>query len=137
MQKIRRGPKTKPLAERSVPEVLQIQRPIRTYSCAKKLQVLKFLSDHRVPCSQDSGSSRVGSQTLAMRPPSQAEACIKFQIPQTTISGWVRISSTILEASKNGRSVRQAGRCDWPEIEKELNERFLKEREAGRAVRRG
>ena len=127
MSKIRRGPKPKPLAERRVAEAHQIQRPIRTYSRAKKLQVLKFLSDHRVPCALPSES----------RSPSQDEAALHFQIPQTTISGWVRNSDRILEARKGERIVKKAVTSHWPEMEEKLNQRFLEERDAGRAVRRG
>jgi len=130
----RRGPKPKCVAERKVAIPSQIQRPCRSYSRAKKLQVLNFLQG-QVPTEVESHTGFLIKPSS--RAPLQDEAAALFQIPQTTISGWLRSSEKILHSSKGERCIKNSVPGRWPEMEAVLHERFLEDREAGRAVRRG
>jgi len=131
----RRGPKPKSVAERKVAIPSQIQRPCRSYSRSKKLQVLNFLQG-QVPSTEVESNTGVLIKP-ASRAPLQDEAAALFQIPQTTISGWLRSSEKILHSSKGERCIKNSVPGRWPEMEAVLHQRFLEEREAGRAVRHG
>jgi len=77
----RYGPKPKPLAQR----VLQlragpVKRVKRSYSKAKKIELLMFMMHHRMIC----------EITEEYRPPNQIEAASCFKIPRGTISQWYR-----------------------------------------------
>ena len=128
------GPKPKSVAERKVSLPRQIQRPCRSFSRAKKLQVLNFLQG-QVPTEVELNAG--GLSEPSSRAPSQDEAAAFFQIPQTTISGWLRKSEKIVHSSKGARCIKNTGSGRWPEMEAALHRRFLEEREAERAVRRG
>jgi hypothetical protein len=125
--RLRPGPKPKPLEERKYTPRPPIKRVVRRFSREKQIEVLMFLTHHRVK--MDNGS---------YRPPTQPEASRWFKIPQQTISRWVRNKDGILEKKKGSYRVDNARwTCEWPEMERELFKAFLVQREKGRLVRRG
>lgn len=122
----RRGPKPKPIKDRQLkPSNLRpIQRLEISWSQKQKLRVLVFLYHHRIP-------TRFGQY----RSPTQQEAAEIFQVPQPTISEWVRNQKKIEQQKPTDRSSREAVICQWPELETRLYEEFLERRKQGRSVR--
>jgi len=128
----RRGPKAKSIKQRTFNSVdlKPIQRPERSYSQYQKLRVLTFLEHHSIPL------ARPGEY----RHPTQQEAADLYQIPQRTISDWVRNKKKIEGIGKNSpqRKEETAGftrRILWPQLEERLYSEFIERREAGRTVR--
>jgi len=73
----RYGPKPKPLAQRVFKLCAgPVKKVKRSYSKAKKIEVLMFMIQHRVICHITEG----------YRPPNQVEPSAYFKIPQCTIS---------------------------------------------------
>jgi len=131
-KKLRPGPKPLPLEARSFRQrVGPIKKICRTYSRSRKVQVILFLMHHRVPIS-------VRVENTQFRQPTHREAWIYRKIPETTIQQWWTARHTI--AAQGGTSGRQKSlrlMCLWPEMEKELIDTFLDERQKGKLVRRG
>lgn len=134
-RKRQRGPTATKITERELTErdLRPIIFPERTYSQKQKLRVLSFLEHHRIA---------LESQPGEYRRPTQVEASALFQIPQRTISDWVRgresievggVGCTVKRREESGYSTRIL----WPELEAQLYREFLKRREAGRTVRQG
>ena len=94
--KCQRGPKANSNSERILlPDQLKpIQYPQRTYSQFQKLRVLIFLEHHQIPL------ARKGEY----RPPTQQEASNLDEIPQRTISDWVRQRGQIEERGRTRNS---------------------------------
>ena len=125
--KQRPGPKPKALENRVYKVRGPIRRVERSYSREKKIEVLIFLM-HRLP---KGGGEDDG---IEYRCPTQTEASQWFRIPQRTISEWLRNRVQIVGQKIGSRRQRL---CLWPQLEIALFERFVKEHEAGRPVRRG
>ena len=127
----RPGPKPKPLSNRVYKPRGPIKRVRRTYSRERKIEVLLFLIHHRVPPSQNSRSTEY-------RRPTNAEAASYWKIPENTIQEWWKKQDEILGMkSDSRRNTVMTWRCAWPEMEEELFQTFIAQREAGRLVRRG
>jgi len=133
---IRKGPKAKPIHERNLSqqELTPILYPERTYSQSQRIRVLTFLESHQIPISPLGGH----------RKPTQTEASERYQIPQRTISHWVRRKKKIEEFGKRStvrkmveESSRYSGRVLWPELDSRLYRECIERREAGRSVRKG
>ncbi|RPB00518.1 hypothetical protein L873DRAFT_1564006, partial [Choiromyces venosus 120613-1] len=124
------GPKPKPLASRSHQPRGPIQRIRRSYSKARKIQVLLFLLHHRVAVD--------GTAQSQFRPPTQLEASRYWKIPEATISQWWLKRDEILQLPSTARRAQPATwTCMWPAMEEELFDIFLAERQKGRLIRRG
>jgi len=122
--KLRPGRKPKPLEERVYRHVGPIQRVERTYSREKKVEVLMFLTHHRVP--KDSHCD-----WLEYRPPTQMEASKWFKIPQRTIACWWRDRVDIIGQKIGSRRQPNATwLCMWPLLEMDLFEQFVHQRQA-------
>ena len=131
-RKQRRGPKAKPIHERSLSQqqLAPIKRPERSYSQVQKIRVLTFLEHHQIPC-RYSGE---------YRKPTIQEASAMYQIPRQTISNWVMNKKEIEKVGRNSQSrmreeLGESGRVLWPELESQLYSDFIERREAGRRVR--
>jgi len=132
--KAHRGPKPKPISERVLRarDLKPILYPERTYySRHQKVRTLLFLEHYRVPI-QNSPSKRR---------PTQQEAADLYNIPQRTISDWVRNKKLIGGVGINSLvGAQQPGavsHCWWPELEESLYKDFIEWREEGRIVRKG
>ena len=127
-EKLRRGPRPKPLEERVYCQRGPIKKIRRTYSKARKLEVILFLMHHRVPMTPEE---------VQYRRPTQKEASEFWKIPETTIQQWWSSRDVIVNQKGTGRGQSANWICRWPEMEKELFEMFLDERKKGRLIRRG
>lgn len=127
----RRGPKPKLIKDQKLrPEYMKpIQRPERSWSQRQKIRALVFLYHHHIPSE---------FETSGYQAPSQQEASDIFNIPQQTISDWVKKQDKIEQygMSSSIRSARTTMICQWPELESELYELFLERRGKGQAIRR-
>lgn len=136
--KTRRGPKPKSIKDRVLKpgEIKPIRRPERSWSQRQKIRVLVFLYHHRIPVYI---VGRYNDQDCwKYRPPTQLEASEIFQIPQRTVSDWVRKQGEIERySSRIVRMPHTAVMCQWPELESRLYHRFLDRRELGQAIRTG
>lgn len=125
----RPGPKPKPLEHRKYQPGQPTKRIVHRYSREKKIAVLMFLTHHRV---------LENTKTGFYRPPTQQEAATWFKISQQVISDWWRNKDKILDMKKGHYRIENTRwMCEWPEMEKELFDIFLQQRQKGRLVRRG
>lgn len=122
VKKTCRGPKAKPIAERTIHEadMRPIIRPEIYWSHRQQVRVLVFLANHQIP---------TGDTLYPYRYPTQREASEVFRVPQPTISGWVSRQEKI-ETFGNGfkaRSLwsREVETMRWPELESRLYQLFL------------
>ena len=113
----RRGPKAKPIEARTLTsfDLKLIRYPERTYSQMQKIRVLTFLEHHEIPLSRNG----------KYRKPTLQETSEFYQIPQRTISDWVRKKEKIAGLGKRSPVKREkklsyAGRVFWPELEERL-----------------
>ena len=103
----------------------------RSYSREKKIEVLLFLTHHRIPINP-------GSRTTEYRHPSHGEAAGYFKIPKATIHGWWQEQEKIvLQRGMTYRVENTRWICEWPEMEEELFNEFIEKRQAGRVIGRG
>ena len=130
----RRGPKAKPIEDRNLTPVYlkPIRYPELTYSQMQKIRILTFLEHQEIPLSRNG----------EYRKPTQHEASEFYQIPQRTISDWVRKKEKIAGLGKRSLVKREeewgyAGRVFWLELEERLYSNFIERREAGRTARQG
>ena len=110
----RRGPKAKPIEDRILTpfNLKPIRYPERTYSQMQKIRVLTFLEHQEIPLTRNG----------EYRKPTQLEASDFYQIPQRTISDWVRKKEKIAGLGKRSpvkmaEDLGYAGRVFWPELE--------------------
>ncbi|RPA97235.1 hypothetical protein L873DRAFT_1691456 [Choiromyces venosus 120613-1] len=127
-EKLRPGPKLKPLEARIYRERGPIRKIRRTYNKRRKLEVILFLMHHRVPTTPEE---------IQYRRPTQKETSKFWKIPETTIQPWWSTQETIVNQKGTGRQQSAKWICQWPEMEKELFEIFLEERNKGRLIRQG
>jgi len=129
---VRPGPKPLPLEARSFRQRVGPIKKIRlAYSRARKVEVILFLMHYRVPIS-------VRVENTQFRQPTYREASIYWKIPQTTIQQWWTARHTIATlGGTSGRQRSQRWMCLQPEMEKQLFDTFLDERQKGKFVRRG
>jgi len=125
----RAGPKSKALCDRIYKPRGPIKRIRRSYSRSRKVEVLMFLTYHRIPAN--------ALQSQYQRP-THAQAATYWKIPESTIQEWWKKQDDILTIKK-GSYVQSAEGwiCAWPEMERELFEDFIKQRQSGRLIRRG
>lgn len=92
------GPKPKALEDRVYKPSKPIKRREASYSRQKKIEVLKFLTHHKVFL-----DGSISHRPDRYREPTIAEAARHFNIPRRSISNWVKQSDQILNnATKNG-----------------------------------
>jgi hypothetical protein len=95
------GPKPKPLSER-IPVTKPVTRIQRTYSKEEKIQVLTFLTNHkmlrtRTQISRRRSGADVTVDSLTYRDVTFQEASDFFKIPASTISHWWTARNEILQ----------------------------------------
>ena len=78
------------------------------------------------------------SRSTEYRRPTNAEVASYWKIPENIIEEWWKKQGEILGTkSDSRRNTVMTWRCAWPEMEEELFQTFIAQREAGRLVRRG
>lgn len=115
------GPKPKKIKDRilKTEHITPIQRPERYWSQRQKTRVLVFLYHHRIPVYVVGRSHDIHS--WCYRAPTQQEASEIYQVPQRTISDWVRKQDAIESYSINSiRIPHSIMLCQWPELELKL-----------------
>ncbi|KAI0184938.1 DDE superfamily endonuclease-domain-containing protein [Xylaria flabelliformis] len=141
---VRPGPKKKGLKDRSYTTPKPIRRVERTYSKRRKVEVLLFIDNHRIPVTQTTregalmppNSSRIlaGASPVeeGYRRPYLREVAEYFKISnQTTIRYWWAQRERILGNYVKKHTPR------WPATEAILWEEFCTRRKAGKLVSRG
>jgi len=129
-ERLRPGPKPKPHATRPYRPQGPIQRIPRSYSKARKVEVLLFLLHHRVAV-EDTAQSQ-------FRPPTKLEASYYWKIPEPTIQLWWAKRDEILQLPSTARrALRGTWTCMWLAIEEELFAIFLPERQKERLIQQG
>lgn len=131
------GPKPKPLAERRKKFAPPIKRQITTRPRERKLAILQYWHYALVPVNGqgDIGNAQEEHERI-LRHVTLAEVSERYKVPKSTISDWNKKENEILSMSKNGRSNQSTGICLYPEMEKQLYEKFCERREEGMMVRR-
>ena len=128
-ERVRPGPKAKPMRNRVYKLRGPIRRIRRSYSRERKIEVLLFLLNHRVAANEAEAE---------YRRPTFAEASAYWKIPLSTIHEWWEKQEEILQQKTNShRQSSSTWQCYWPEMEEELFSAFIKRRQAGGLVRRG
>ena len=105
----------------------------RSYTRQQKIEVLNWMKYYRVP-------NEAFNTGVKMRCPTLDEASIYFKIPKSTIGQWCGSAEKILGQVGGNSSRRDAHvtfLCQWPEMEKQLFDRFVARRSQGRPVRDG
>ncbi|KAI0855431.1 DDE superfamily endonuclease-domain-containing protein [Xylaria cubensis] len=141
---LRPGPKPKGLKDRTYRTPKPIRRVERTYSKRRKVEVLLFLDNHRIPITQTTRDGDVmppnTSRTLVgafsvekgYRRPYLKEVAEYFKISShSTIQYWWSQREKILGHHHKKRTPR------WPATEAILWEEFCTRRKAGKLVSRG
>jgi len=129
-ERLRPGPKPKPLAARPYRPWGPIQRIRRSYSKARKVEVLLFLLHHRVAVE--------GTAQSQFHPPTKLETSHYWKIPEPTIQlWWVKRDEILQLPSTARRALPGTWTCLWPAMEEELFAIFLAEQQKGRLIRRG
>lgn len=127
------GPKPKPLHERKAPSFKPVTRVERSYKQKKRVEVLLFLLNHRIPGTtggrgghyrQDLPPSQDG-----FRPPTLFEASQFFKIPEATIRTWWKKRDQLVRKEDQRRYHPR-----WPELEDKLYTCFLTRRTENRIV---
>ena len=109
------------------------KRVERSYTGQQKIEVLNWMKYHRVP-------NEASNTGVRMRCPTLDEASMFFIIPKSTIGRWRKTAKKILEQVGGESSRRDAPitfLCLWPEMERQLFDRFVARRSQGRPVRDG
>jgi hypothetical protein len=127
----RPGPKPKPLSERLYKPPKPIQRIERSYSRARKIEVILFREHHQVQ------SIDLDTGLLIYQPPTFQQMAAFWKIPEDTICGWWNSQNTIIESKFGTRQARTVWICMWLEMEKKLYTKFVQRRAANIIVRRG
>jgi len=128
-ERVRPGRKAKPLSDRVYKLRGPIRRIRRSYSRERKIEVLLFLTNHRVAAN---------AAETEYRRPTFAEASAYWKIPLSTIHEWWEKQEEILQQkAKSHRQSSSTWQCHWPEMEEKLFLAFIKRRQAGGLVRRG
>jgi len=126
--KKKRGPKRKPLSELLRAPKQRVENPYRSYTVSFKLRVLSYWAAAKIPC----GPTKV-------REPTRIEVAKRFRIPATNLTRWKREEGKGKFAEMRGDQRRTAGggrSRQWPEMERELFQKFRERRALGRPVRR-
>ena len=123
----KRGPKPKAFNDRiGKIRAMPIQRPERTYSRRRKIEVLLFLNHHMV---RDTSPCYGGN--VVYRTPRISEAVAFWKIPHQTIRDWVKNEDRILAGQ------RRSYQSHYPEMEEQLYDCFVERRKIGRLVSAG
>ena len=149
------GPAQAGLVELGHPYVAPrpIQRIERSYSLARKVEVVRFLHYHRV-VDDSAQKARVPrlrldierptiyngnpmTEGLTYRPPTFIEASTYFKIPTATIRYWWANRLKIDGRLNNGNVSSRAYHPKWPGLEEELAQRFYDRRKARELASRG
>lgn len=137
----RPGPKPKPLAERPYKPSKSVIRIQRSYSREKKICVLQFLLHHRIPRESNEKLKRSmvpeSGEDSQLRAPTIHEASKYFRIPPNNIARWYRNQDKIVGSAGGSRQTARQWISDWPDMEKDLFELFMKRRGDGVLVSRG
>lgn len=132
------GPKPKKIKDRVLKpaDIQRIRYPERSWSQRQKTRVLVFLYHYRIPVFIIGRHNE--AHNWRSRPPTQQEASEIYQVPQRTISDWVRkrkaIESNSLTVTRIPHTIVT---CQWPELESKLYLLFLERRDQGQAIRTG
>jgi hypothetical protein len=127
-ERLRPGPKPKPLHERKYKPIPAIQRERHSYRREKKLAVLMFMTHHRIP---------VERAETTYRTPSIRETARWFKLKRSTVADWWKAKDDILrQPGGSSRQLNATWKCQWPEMEEELFSEFVKFRLNGRLIRR-
>ncbi|WYZ46243.1 hypothetical protein EsH8_IX_000468 [Colletotrichum jinshuiense] len=114
-QKKPHGKTSTPITKRTYATPSPVQRPQRTYSRRKRIDVLMYLEHHRYPIEAwPVTRQRAGDTPLdpadGVRRPTFDEAADHFKIPRTTVVGWYKQRDTIVNpAAKKPTTARATG----------------------------
>jgi len=94
------------------------------------MEVFNWMKYYRV-------RNETSNTAVEMRPPTLDEGSVLFNIPRNTIGRWRQSAQKIIDQVGGNRSRRDASvtfYCLWPEMERQLLDRFVARRRQGRPV---